>query len=424
MKLKLSFKDKYSNRAGTLMVTLAVTTLLGLALTTYLKLVTSQNQMVARSQIWNECMPILEAGIEEALTHCQNNYLTNMASNGWQPFSGTYVKSNVVADGYFLTAISQSVPYVIVSQGFNQMPGGEAYISRTVRVTTAPHSVFTGAMVMRNTIRMNGNNISTDSYDSEDDEKSTGGMYDPTKAGDNGDVGSAGGLRNSFSAGNANIKGQVLTAPGGEIRIGPNGTVGSTQWHAAGNTGIQPGWHLVDMNMDFPPVEAPFVSATPPPIGTVGGTNYNYVLGGGNYMLPSLSGNVIVQGDATLYVTGDVNFGNSDFLIIEPGAKLQLYVGGAKTTINTVVNNSGNAKAFTYFGLESNKELNINGNSTMSAAFYAPNAEINFNGNIDFYGSLIANDAALNGNAAFHFDEALGRIPPRGAVIITSWNEI
>lgn len=406
------------------MVTLAVTTLLGLTLTTYLKLVTSQNQMVARSQVWNACMPILEAGLEEALTHCQNNYLTNMASNGWQPFSGTFVKSNRIGDGYFLTAISQSVPYVIVSQGYNPMPGSDTFISRTVRVTTAPQSVFFGAMVMRNSIRMNGNDILTDSYDSEDESKSTGGMYDPTKAGDNGDVGCAGGLLNAFKVGNANIHGQVLTSPTGSLRIGPNGTVGSTDWHLGGNTGIEPGWHMPDLNMDFPSVEAPFTSAVAPAGGVESGTNFNYVLTGGNYMLPQLSGNVIVKGETTLYVTGDVTFGSMDLLIIEPGAKLKLYVGGEKTTINTVVNTSGNAQAFTYFGLPSNKILNINGNSSMSAAIYAPEAEISFNGGIDFYGSLIGKDASLNGNSAFHYDESLARIQPRRAIIITSWNEI
>ena len=420
-----AIQDKAKRQGGsTLMVTIATTALLGLALTTYLRLVTNQNQMVARSQAWNSCMPIVEAGIEEALTHCQWNYLTNMASNGWVPFGGAFVKSNVIGDGFFLTAISQTVPYEIVSQGFTQIRSGDSYISRTVRVTTAPQSVFSSAMVMRNTIRLNGNNITTDSYDSEDISKSTGGMYDPTKAGDNGDVGCTGGLVDSFKIGNANIKGQVLTGPNTTPSIGPNGSVGSIAWHQAGNKGIEPGWHLSDFNMDFPPVQAPYLAAPPPVPGIEGGTNFNYVLGKGDYMLPTLSGKVIVKGDATLYVTGDVAFKSTDLLIIEPGARLQLYVGGAKTTISTLVNNSGNAAGFSYFGLASNKILNINGNSSMSAAFYAPEADISFDGGINFYGSIIAKDAQLNGHSAFHYDEALARIPPRKAIVITSWNEI
>jgi hypothetical protein len=77
----------------------------------------NQNQMTARSQVWNQCIPILEAGIEEALTHCNLNYETNMLSNGWQDLYGQYAKTNWVGKslglskemGYYEVAISKTV---------------------------------------------------------------------------------------------------------------------------------------------------------------------------------------------------------------------------------------------------------------------------------------------------------------------------
>lgn len=406
------------------MTTLAIVTLLGLALTTYLKLVSGQNQMVTRSQVWNSCMPILEAGIEEALTHCQYNYVTNMVSNGWTVFNSTYVKSNQVGEGFYLTAISQSTPYEIVSRGYLPMPGSDSYVTRTVRVQTAPQGIFTGAMIMRNTINLNGNDVRSDSYDSEDPNKSTGTAYDASKAQDKGDIGCVGGLIDSVRIGNADVWGRVLTGPNGTVSVGPNGGAGSKAWHLGGNGGIQPGWWLNDMNMNFPTVQAPFVAAAPPASGTVDGENYSYVLGNGDYQLSSLAGRVAITGNAVLYVTGDVKFGSTDLLYIAPGAKLQLYVAGTETTISTIVNKNAKPDSFMYYGMPGNNSITINGNAEMTAAIYAPDARITMTGGVNFFGSLIGRDAVLNGHSAFHYDEALGRMTPTRAITITSWNEI
>jgi hypothetical protein len=424
MKPMILAKSRSGKRGSTLMVTVAVTALLGLSLATYLRLVNSQNLLVARSQIWNSCMPVVEAGIEEALTHCQKNYVTNMESNGWTFFNDTYVKSNRIGDGYYLTAISKTLPYEIVSRGYLTVPGGSGYLSRTVKVITAPQGVFMGGLIMRNTINLNGNNIRSDSYDSEDPAKSTNGKYDPTKAGDHGDIGSVGGVLDSVSIGNADVWGHVLTGPNGTVRVGPNGSAGNKQWHDAGNKSIQPGWWVRDMNLNFPDATSPFAAAPPPSGGTVNGQTYDYILSNGNYLLSSLSGKVLVTGDASLYVTGDVKFASGDLLQVATGGNLKLYVAGAETTINTVINETGKPASLTYFGLPTNKSVTMSGNSSLTAAIYAPGAVINLNGGVEFFGSVIARDATLNGHSSFHYDEALGRIPPLHAVVVTSWNEI
>src|SRR6185369_14172819 len=88
-------------------------------------------------------------------------------------------------------------------------------LTRAVLVTCSRKSLLLGAMVAKHKIDMNGNNILTDSFDSADPAKSTGGRYDVTKAGDFGDVASNDGIVNIVAAGNANIYGHVRTGPGG-----------------------------------------------------------------------------------------------------------------------------------------------------------------------------------------------------------------
>src|SRR6266566_2224273 len=91
-----------------------------------------------------------------------------------------------------LATICTNLSYVINSTGYYPMPVTSTYVSRTVQVTTQNKGVFAGAVLVRNTIDMNGNNVLTDSFDSTNPAKSTAGKYDPAKAGDKGDIGTGG----------------------------------------------------------------------------------------------------------------------------------------------------------------------------------------------------------------------------------------
>jgi len=408
----------------TLAVTLCVALILGVALVCYLQLTTSQVQITGRSQAWNTCIPILEAGIEEALTHCKNDYLTNMVSNGWvQAASGFNKTRSLGGDDYYEVNISLTAPYEIVSKGYCRLPGSDQFISRTVKVITKNLDGFAGALVARNTIDMNGNNVKTDSYDSRDINKSTNGRYDPAKAGDQGDVTCLAGLVDAANIGNANVWGHVLTGFGGNVRTGPNGAVGSVAWQQAGNSGVQPGWAVSDINIAFGDVQPPFVSAPAAGAGAVNGNAYDYVLGTGNYLLPGIQGKAYVTGDAVLYVTGDISFGSSDSIELAPGATLKLYAAGANTTINSVVNPNSDAKSFAYFGLPSNTSITISGNAQFTGTVYAPSADVKMNGGIEFFGSIVASSAVLTGTSQFHYDESLGNSPPRKLTIV-SWTEL
>ena len=249
-----------------------------------------------------------------------------------------------------------------------------------------------------------------------------------------GDVASNDTILNSINVANADIRGHVSTGPHGTVSIGPNGSVGNSSWVDAGNNGIQPGYFTDDMNVTFNDVSAPFNGgAFTPGSGTVGGTSYTYVFGSNNYPMSNLSmngnKNMIVTGNAVLYVTGDTSLSGNAYITVAPGATLKMYVGGsASLGGNGVINQTGNATNFCYYGLPSNTSLSLSGNGTFLGVIYAPSANFTVNGggsgSQDFIGDSVTMTVTLNGHFKFHYDEALVGFGGGVKFVVTSWNEI
>jgi hypothetical protein len=427
---------------NTIAITLVVAGVVGYTMASYLTLVRGQNLSSARSQSWNVCIPVLEAGIEEALAHLHYSGITNLGSDGWLLNGTNYTKQRDLGSGFsYLARISTNNPPVVSATGYAPAPLQSTNLFRTVVCTTRRNALFAKGMVAKGQINMNGNNIATDSFDSGDPNYSTNGRYDPAKTKSNGDVATDSSLINSLNVGNANIAGHVSTGPGGSIAVGANGAVGSKAWQQSGNKGVEAGWSSDDMNVAFPDVQVPFDGGYSIPAGgSVGGTNYTYVLSSGNYELTSLSmsGNnqaIMVTGNAVLYVTGSVSMTGKSAIIIATNASLALYVGTANTNNpvsaglggNGIMNASANASQFYYYGLPSNTSLSLSGNAAFTGAIYAPAADFALNGGgnntYDFVGGSITSTVTMNGHFNFHYDEALGRIGPVSGFIVTSWQE-
>jgi hypothetical protein len=401
-------------------IAFAITTLtiLGILITAYLSLVSARNNSCMRSQAWNACIAVAEAGVEEALSHARENIETNMTANGWVKTGTNYFLTRRLDSNYFRVFISTNFPYIIRSEGYVHLPWNNTYVKRTVVVETISQSMFSKAMVVRNGIYMNGNNVRVDSYDSRDSTKSTSGQYDPAKAQANGDVVCSGGFTDTLSVGNADIWGRIVTGPQGTAYIGPGGSVGGRDWHLANKNGIQPGWWLNDMNVNFPAVKAPFTGA--PPLGT--SANWAYVADNGNYMASSLNGNLLVKGPTTIYVTGSANI--PTLQILNKG-NLTLYVGGAKLTLGAIKNDntSINATNLILYGLPTCKQLDISQNTDLCGIVYMPDAYFKIYGGLQVSGCIVAGDCELTGHSQFHYDEALSpRGPPRG-FLVSAWYE-
>ncbi|MGC8886024.1 MAG: DUF7305 domain-containing protein [Verrucomicrobiia bacterium] len=297
--MKIYFNNNSGKRGSVLALTIIIAGIIGFSLASYLTLVSAQNRSVIRSQAWNATMPLIEAGIEEALAHLNKNGLTNLFSDGWTYEFGFAVKRRTLGEGRYVVVITPKTRPVIESAGFVPMPifygpasgtidtifgqitwpfwgPKRSELRRAVKVTVLGGALFAKGIVTKGKIDFNGNNVTTDSFDSADPNFSVLGRYSPQKRKDNGDVATNSGEQNMFNAGNANILGYVATGPGGSISIGPNGVVGSLAWFQNGNTGIEPGHFSDDMNMSFPSIEIPFTGGYTPSGGTVVETNIQY----------------------------------------------------------------------------------------------------------------------------------------------------
>jgi len=280
-------------RGNTLLLTIVVTGLIGFLLAAYLTLVQNQNQANTRSQSWNSAMPVVEAGIEEALQHLNKNGATNgsLATDGWSGSGSTYNITRPLGNAFYSVTIRNYYPGtgtntpLVESKGYVVMPlvvasaqsallattgGGQStinYLGRGVRVQTSQDFIFAKGMVAKDSIDLNGNNVRTDSFDSTDPRYSTNGTYYAAWARDNGDIAVNSSLTNSLSGGNADIWGHVSVGPSGTISVGSQGSVGSTAWHTSGSRGVESGWSKNDMNVSFPDVIAPWSGGAFTPTG-------------------------------------------------------------------------------------------------------------------------------------------------------------
>lgn len=460
--MKTSVTTSSRARGSILVVTLAVSAIIGISLASYLTLVSSQHRATVRSQYWNASVPLVEAGIEEALAHLNKNCVpnsihgkpVNFTADGWTSVAGGVRMVRQLADGFYdvtiLTAKPLTPEIVAVGnvttplaskggvQAFFATVGAETpttYLTRNIFCTTTNLPVFTKALVARGTINLAGNNVVSDSYDSSDATKSNNGRYDKEKRGEKGDIASNLTITNSVDVGNANIYGKASTGPGGTIAMGPNGAVGSRVWNDSGKKGIQTGWSTDDMNVSFPSVQSPFAAALPPTGGLhTDGVIYDYILSSGNWLITSpneFEGKVLVTGDAVLRVDSKIEFSGSEVIIIQTNASLKLYANCQSASIsgNGIVNKAGKPKNFAYFGMPANTSLRLTGNAEFAGTIYAPEADLQLGGSgapangFDFSGSAVVNTAQLNGHFNIHYDENLGINSMYRGFVITSWQE-
>jgi len=450
MKIRM---NETPDQGSVLLVTLLTATIIAICLASYLTVVSHQHRSTARSLAWNSCIPVLEAGIEEALTQIHYHGITNLTANGWTVGSdGRYHKTRSIGDDgtYYQVAIEPVNPPVIISEGFVPAPFSASaqlgmiqspsqiaanYVSRRVQVNTIAKGMFSQAMLAKGNISFSGS-ARTDSFDSTKSSLNTNGKYDPLKTSDKGDVASNGTVASTFvGSGTISLNGHLSTGPGGAFDLNGTASIGSTAWHQAGNSGVEKDWATDDMNVDIPDVDVPFTSGDSTAVSeTIDGVRYDYAFHSGNYKLSNFllfnSQKAIITGDAVLYVTDKMSVSGSAQIIIAPGAKLKIYSGAATASIsgNGVANQTGNAANFMYFGLPTNTRLDMSGASGgFMGVIYAPNADLNLSGGADsdlinFTGASVSKTVNMSGGRSFHYDESLASLFQ--SFVVVAWNEI
>ena len=408
--------QRSQEQGNTLLVTLVLITLIVLALGSYLNLASNEHKTTHRSLSWNAAMPLAEAGVEEALSHMNQNK-TNYAADGW----GTnYFKHRTLDKGYF-DVHCDGAPgslVTIYSTGAVQWVDG-TYIKRKVKVVGLAAKDFKFPGLVANVIDFGGT-FSADSYDSSDPASSNNGSYDRTKRGDQALVATPNAIFDL--GGNAKVLGSIAAGPGGNYTSGGSSSVGDMNWNGKG---VQPGHFTNNFTTTFPTVVAPFESGEAPQSGEYLGTSYTYVLEGGAYMVTNLDSNLygatmLVRDYSVIYVTG--NTINLSQIVFTPGARLDFYVGGSSISFAPVIVGA-TAPTFTIFALPTCTSLSLNNGTYIKGLIYAPDTVLDANGHAAIEGAIACRTFHCNGTFDFHYDLSFNKprvLPP---VRIMSWAE-
>lgn len=159
-------------------------------------------------------------------------------------------------------------------------------------------------------------------------------------------------------------------------------------------------------------------------------TYYSHILDTGDYYLTGINNvDILVRGNARLWVDGNVSQSGGRAITVTSTATLQMWVGGSVSfSGNANVNNSGDTQRMTIYGLPTCTSASFSGNAEYIGILYAPQAHMTFNGGgmdrADFMGAAIVGSAQLNGHFEFHYDENLGRAGPSSSYVIDSWAEL
>src|SRR6266436_4410637 len=113
--VKIRFEKKGREEGSALLIALAVVTIIGISVASYLMLARSQHGLVAESQAWNTALTLAEAGIEEGLAQVNvvfgTNYMPSAATNWGGPAYGVYgPRTNVMTNGSYSVIIIQGTP--------------------------------------------------------------------------------------------------------------------------------------------------------------------------------------------------------------------------------------------------------------------------------------------------------------------------
>lgn len=417
MKLRSPCKPAQAEAGHTLLLVMMIAGILTLALGTYLELTSTQNKSVLRSLSWNAALPLAEAGVEEALSHMTKN-LNNYALDGWTQNGTNYSKLRQLGNDYYTVSITglPGTLVTITATGYSHWVDTN-YLARDVKVTalTLPGMTYPGMVATNLAI---GGNFTADSYDSTTNTGSTGGQYDPLKAGANAFIATT---SPGFTiSGSSHVFGYVAAGPGGAVSAKGASIVGDETYY---NKGIQKGHATNGFTASVPDVLVPYASANAPSKGKVGNTMYDFVLSGGKYMTTDLtagnSATMVVSADSTLYVTGNMNV---DQIIFQNGARLDLYLASPNITLpSQLIGN--NSTQFRVLGLPSCNSLTMTAGDSFTGIIYAPECDVKASGHSSLSGAITCRSLKITGTFDFHYDLADAKGFIIAPVTIISWNE-
>lgn len=410
-----------------------------------------EHRLATRAYYLGAALNLAEAGIEEAMW-AVNNGLVDTAHGWTDPGDGTGARVRTTTSGLALAQGTGEIRLRLDSPGTNNpvatalgivhLPG-QPPILKQLRVPLARRAIWANAIVAKNSVTFNGNNISIDAYDSQ-----VGLWHATTNRLDRATVATNLATNGGIEVNNADIFGSVATG-GGQPRVGPNGSIRGATSPATLPNNTDPANVRTDFAYNIPEATPP--GGTPVALGTVSsnltlprpGDTPNAV---GRYAYTATAVNLqdaalTISGPVDLIVTGDVAVsGGSGSVAIgaTAGTNLKLYAAGnVSISGQGAVNQSSSPPNMTLYGTRTQaqaaslgpQKFSLSGNASYAGLVYAPNADVTLKGGGSsgrFDGAIIGHSVTFSGNYEFHYDVQLAGIQserffrPRGWVELTA----
>lgn len=444
------------SRGSLLLVSMLIAVVIGVSLTTYLKLAMSSANLANRSFYHSSAINLAEIGVEEAL-YCFNR-LDNVssASAAWTGTGVTWTIAGSSVTGtigpltlgagvngnvkVYCDRYDTSAPNpVIVARAIVSMPQGQP-LEKWLKITLRKRSLFANGLVARNDITWNGN-VMADSWNSTYNDDGTLRAspvgYASTYQRANCTVGSDDG--NIALGTNGNVYGYTKT----------DGTHTSTggSVHGLGTTTNDPSRRTQDFSATFPEVTVPspsytnLISASPgggtsfPRSGdaTASDSKYYYNFAGGTNINLTGSNTITIAGNCVFIFANHagvdtIRTAGNGRILINSSASLVVYTNGnISNSGNGFMNNNTTPSSCIIYGTNpstASQSVTMNGNGSGGAAFYMPNATFSVVGNGEVRGAVVAHSISMNGNASFHYDEALGNLGGGNPYGVQEWREL
>jgi len=137
---------------------------------------------------------------------------------------------------------------------------------------------------------------------------------------------------------------------------------------------------------------------------------------------------LLIDGDVTLYVIGEIILGNSAEIQIDNDASLILYLGGDFEGKNssTINNLTQETKKLQIYCLDSCENMQFKNSSDFYGVIYAPNAEVIMNNSANLYGAIVAKGFEQKNSSTFNYDAALRDASVNDEAVrfvVTNWHE-
>ena len=287
-----------------------------------------------------------------------------------------------------------------------QATGTSAQSQRTVSCTLQLQGPFEAAIFTDGFINLN-NSAEVDWYNYDSDDANM-------KVGTNSTA--VGSVRLASSA---IIKGDVAVGVGGDP---------DTAIELQGSATIEGNSTALTEEVELPAITVPEAIDSLPSSGII--NNDITISSSGKYSSINLgnSETVIISGDVTLYVIGDITHGNSAELQVEENSSLTLYLGGDFEGKNSssVNNLTEDAKNLQIYGMDSCEDIRFKNSSDLFGTIYAPNADVIMDNSANVYGAVVSKSFDMKNSGIFMYDASLRDSSVDDEAVhfkITNWHE-